>query len=408
MAEIRVFSEIGRLKEVMLHRPGWEVENFTPEHFGEFLFDDIMYLEAAQREHDQFSEVLRKAGVKVHYLEDLVAQSMEHQPDAAKAMVEQYLLESGVFHPQMRQELLQWLYESKDMATLVRTLIAGVRSHEAPIGRQKSLSSLTSGEELFLVKPLPNILFTRDPFISIGHGVAISSMKHLIRRRETLLSDFLFRHHPNYAGKTPFWFERDNMNHLEGGDLLVINEEILFVGISERTDAYSVEQLAMRLFNDETSKVKKVVAFVIPKKRAFMHLDTVFTQIDHDKFTIHSEIEETLTLFVIEAGSTTDSVHITEEHKDLEHLLSGILDRRVLLLRCGDGDAIAGSREQWNDGANTLAISPGEVCVYERNHVTNRLLEDSGIKIHAILSSELSRGRGGPRCMSMPLVRENL
>ncbi|NIZ47469.1 arginine deiminase [Entomospira nematocerorum] len=408
-AKIQVFSEIGRLKEVLLHRPGLELENFTPEYLREFLFDDILYLEIAQQEHDTFCAVLQKAGVDVRYVETLMTQAMHHNQDAGKMFINQYLVESGVMSEKMRAFVQDWLYDSFSEQDIVNRVIAGIRSRELPTTHTQSLSAMVSKSYPFITKPIPNLLFMRDPFCSVGNGVILSSMKNAIRRREALMLDFIFKNHPDYVNADiPRWFDYTNPTSLEGGDILIINHETLFIGISERTDAYSVEVLAENLFKNSSNTIKKIVAFVIAKKRAFMHLDTVFTQIDHDKFTIHASIEDKLTLYTITPSGVGKSLHITQEQKSLEEILVKILDRNVTLLRCGNGDTIAGDREQWNDGANTLAIAPGEVCVYQRNRVTNQLLEDNGIKVHMLPSSELSRGRGGPRCMSMPLRREIL
>lgn len=239
-------------------------------------------------------------------------------------------------------------------------------------------------------------------------AVMENHMRTVTRNRETLFAKYIFENHPRFKDSDiPRWFDRDDTTSLEGGDELVLNKEVLAIGISERTDAASIEKMAKRIF-DKDESFKTVLAFHIPNKRAFMHLDTVFTMIDFDKFTIHPEIEGPLTVYAISRGEG-NSIKIQKETQELDKVLAKYLEvEKVTLIRCGGGDMIDAAREQWNDGSNTLAIAPGEVVVYSRNHVTNKLLEEAGVKLHIMPSSELSRGRGGPRCMSMPLYRENL
>lgn len=234
-------------------------------------------------------------------------------------------------------------------------------------------------------------------------------MYSVTRNRETLFSDYVFRYHPEYRQNVPYFYERTAPTSIEGGDILVLNDKTLAIGVSQRTDSASVEAIARKLFYESETTFEKVLAFDIPKSRAFMHLDTVFTQIDYDKFTIHPGIMGPLGVYELTKG-TKDGQHlkIEQQHKTVEAVLSQTLDRSVELILCGGGDTIISGREQWNDGTNTLAIAPGEVVVYSRNYVTNEILQEKGIQTHVIPSSELSRGRGGARCMSMPLVREKI
>ena len=206
----------------------------------------------------------------------------------------------------------------------------------------------------------------------------------------------------------PFWYNRNETTSLEGGDELILNEKTLAIGISQRTDARSIEKVSKKLFNSNTN-FERVLAFHIPKKRAFMHLDTVFTMVDYDKFTVHPGIEGPLTVYEITKDEKSENgLKVNKENGTLEQILTKYLNRKITLIRCGGGDPINAAREQWNDGSNTLAIAPGEVVVYSRNYITNELLDKYGIKLHIVPSCELSRGRGGPRCMSMPLIREDI
>ena len=254
---------------------------------------------------------------------------------------------------------------------------------------------------------MPNLYFTRDPFATIGNGVSLNRMYSETRRRETLYGKYIFAHHPMFQQNPPHMlYDRAQPTRIEGGDELVLSKHVLAIGISQRTDAASIEQLARKVFENEPS-FEYVLAFDIGQERKFMHLDTVFTMVDHDKFTIHPEIEGELTVYSISRAG--DGVTIKEEKDTLENILCRYLElNAVELIRCGGSDLIAAAREQWNDGSNTLTIAPGEVVVYDRNTITNQKLAEAGIKLHKISGSELVRGRGGPRCMSMPFVREDI
>ena len=257
----------------------------------------------------------------------------------------------------------------------------------------------------FAVDPMPNLYFTRDPFATIGTGVSIHRMHTVTRNRETLFGRFIFEHNPWYQN-APRWYDRSASSSLEGGDILVLSPQVLAVGISERTEGDSIDQLAQTVLS-QSRTFRKVLAFNIPKSRSFMHLDTVFTMVDRDKFTVHPNILNDITVFVMELEED-GRMQIRQENGRLEDILKEHLGlAQVTLIPCGQGHAIDAAREQWSDGSNTLAIAPGEVVVYTRNYVTNRSLEEAGIRIHAIPSAELSRGRGGPRCMSMPLIRDD-
>jgi arginine deiminase len=403
---LHVYSEIGKLKSVLLHRPGRELENLTPDSMERLLFDDIPYLKIAQKEHDYFAQVLRNQGVEVLYLVDLVEETFRAQPKLLPSFVEQFILEAGIYDPVLRGELIHH-FLSMELRAMIHSMMAGIRKSEMPTYRKKTLHDYVESRQPFLMEPLPNLYFTRDPFATIGNGVSLNHMHTKTRCRETIFAQIIFRHHPRLSKQNPpFWFNRNENTSLEGGDELILNHETLAFGISQRTDARSIERLTQNLFQAQ-NEFKRVLAFEIPRTRAFMHLDTVFTQVDVDKFTIHPEIEGPLTVYELQKkpGSKNDIV-IREIHEDLETILSRSLGQAVTLIRCAGGDVVHAAREQWSDGSNTLAIAPGELVVYERNYMTNAVLESYGLHLHIIPSSELSRGRGGPRCMSMPLVRE--
>ena len=403
--KINVFSEIGKLKTVLLHRPGKELENLTPDLLERLLFDDIPYLKVAQEEHDFFAELLRENGVEVLYIKDMVIEALENHPEERNTFITQFVEESRILSNSVKEAIHVYL-RGLSVSDLVEKMIVGIRSNEVTGKNKESIMDMLEDEYPFYTDPMPNILFQRDPFSSIGNGLAINNMYTEARKRETILSEYMFKFHPRFEHEEiPFYVNRHNRYNSEGGDVLVLDKNTLAIGISKRTDPRSIEKLAKKLFNNHTS-FKTILAFNIPKTRAFMHLDTVFTQIDYDIFTIHPGIMKDLTIF--ELTSEGDQIKVSKVISSLENILEKHLKRPIKLINCGGEDTITSGREQWNDGANTLAIAPGKVIVYSRNHVTNEILRKAGVSVLEIPSSELSRGRGGPRCMSMPLDREDI
>ncbi|MCT4585296.1 MAG: arginine deiminase [Peptostreptococcaceae bacterium] len=404
---LNVKSEIGKLKKVLLHRPGYEIENLTPDVMDRLLFDDIPYLKVAREEHDFFAKTLRECGAEVLYLENLAAESLKDS-DVKNKFIDEFIKESDIRSERKRELVKEYLNDFKDLKKMISKTMEGIMKDEIKDYKRTSLQDMVSSDYPFIVDPMPNLYFTRDPFATIGSGISLNHMRTVTRNRETLFAKYIFNYHEDFKNQDiPFWFNREETTALEGGDQLVLSDKVIAIGISQRTDAHSVEKLAKRIFKNHQT-FETVLAFDIPKKRAFMHLDTVFTMVDYDKFTIHPEIEGPLSVYSITKASN-DEVKIEHETMELEKVLAKYLNLdKVTLIRCGGGNPIHAGREQWNDGSNTLAISPGEVVVYSRNHITNELLEKHGVKLHIIPSSELSRGRGGPRCMSMPLYREDL
>lgn len=405
---LNVRSEIGKLKKVLLHRPGKEIENLTPDLMDRLLFDDIPYLEIARQEHDAFAQVFRDNGVKVFYLADLATESLTDNRVKGE-FVDEFIKEANIVSRKKQEYVKNFLLSFSSTREMIGKMMEGIRKEEVSFQDKSSLADMIGSSYPFIVDPMPNLYFTRDPFATIGRGISLNRMKTVTRNRETLFSKYIFKHHPMFKDMhIPFWYDREEDTSIEGGDQLILSDKVIALGVSERTEGQSIERLAKRIFmEDEGFEV--VLAFDIPKKRAFMHLDTVFTMVDYDKFTIHPEIEGPLTVYSLRRGRNLEELIIEEETMELSGILKKYLDLdRVTLIRCGNGNIIDAAREQWNDGSNTLAIAPGEVIVYSRNYVTNRLLEENNIKLHIIPSSELSRGRGGPRCMSMPLFRENI
>lgn len=408
--QIQVNSEIGRLKTVLLHRPGEELEALTPEYMSRMLFDDVPYLKVAQEEHDAFANVLRENGVEVLYLDQLAAEALTNEEVRDRFIVE--MVRASKQEETFSTFAIVNYLQSLEPLAMVRKVMAGVKKSEVenmePTNKQ--LHHFMVNDYPFYLDPMPNLYFTRDPAASIGNGLTINKMHWPARRRESLFMQYILKYHPRFANQNiPVWYNRNNRFSVEGGDELVLNKHTVAIGISERTEAEAIERIASRLFHD--SEFTRVLAIKIPSRRAFMHLDTVFTMIDYDKFSVHPEIMTAggeLDIYVLDKSNTHVGYEVTHR-RDLTNVLAESLGvSKVQLIQCGNGDPIAAAREQWNDGSNTLAIAPGVVITYDRNYVTNEALRKAGLKVIEVAGSELGRGRGGPRCMSMPLFREEI
>ena len=314
-------------------------------------------------------------------------------------------------NPAYVQAAREKLESIEDNLEFVNKTIAGLAKSEVELPKGSTLAALAAGDDDsdLVIDPMPNLYFQRDPFACIGTGVSLNRMYSVTRNRETLYGKYLFEYHKDYAG-TPLWYDRGATYHIEGGDILNLSRTSLAIGVSQRTQAAAIDQIAQNIFwKTEGCEIERIFAFDIPNNRAMMHLDTVFTQIDIDKFTIHPAIMGTLRVWELTRGAKEGEIAIKEHTDSLEHILeyaTGV--DGIRLIPCGGGDPIAAAREQWNDGSNTLAVAPGVICVYQRNSVTNELLDKEGLRLLVVPSAELSRGRGGPRCMSMPFEREDL
>ncbi|MEG1425858.1 MAG: arginine deiminase [Raoultibacter sp.] len=404
MAGVNVKSEIKPLKKVLLHRPGKELLNLTPNTLEELLFDDIPFLKVAQEEHDAFAQVLRDNGVEVVYLEDLMAEVLTAKPELREKFLNQFIEEAGIRTDRYQKIIFNYLNDNyKDNKELVMKTMEGINLTELHTDKSNSLVDLVSEASKMVVAPMPNLYFTRDPFAMIGNGISLNRMYAETRNRETIYGEYIFANHPDFV-ETPLYYSRYNTFHIEGGDILNINDKVLAIGISQRTEPDAIDAIAKNIFESD-SPINTILAFNIPNNRAMMHLDTVFTQIDTDKFTVHPGILGPLTVFEITPDG--DGIKVVEIKDTLEKILEKYVGMPVDVIPCGGGDRIAAEREQWNDGSNTLCIAPGTIVVYERNDVTNALLEEKGLNVIKVPSAELSRGRGGPRCMSMPIVRED-
>ena len=277
---VHVTSEIKTLKKVLLHRPGKELLNLTPNTLKELLFDDIPFLAEAQEEHDNFARVLRENGVEVVYLEDLMAQTLNQNPGLREKFLKQFITEGGIYTKKYKTALFEFLNSIKDNKELILKTMEGVNLKEIDTTEKDSLVDLVSPPSKMVLAPMPNLYFTRDPFASVGYGVVLNKMYSKTRNRETIFADYIFKYHKDYKGRVEMLYTRDAPSTIEGGDILNINETTLAIGISQRTQADAISDLAKKIFYDSNSKITTILAFDLPESRAFMHLDTVFTQID--------------------------------------------------------------------------------------------------------------------------------
>lgn len=397
-----VRSEVGQLRTVVLHRPGLELRRITPSNKDELLFDELLWVEHAQAEHDAFADLLRAHGVEVLYVEQLLA-DVVGDPEAARVVIARHVT-GETCGPEAVGRVRSFLLDLP-VDALVEHLFGGVTIEE--VGPGTGLVAALSTPTAAFLSPLPNAVFMRDSSAWIGSGVVLSPMNRLVRRRETDLLRTVYTSHPRFAD-APIWFGGERREHFpatfEGGDLLVVGERGLAIGISERTTPAGVESLAARLFEHDV--VDRILAVDLPKVRAAMHLDTIVTQVDLDAFITYPTMTASLRTYAVTPGSG-GAVAVREVDGLMPGLAwaAGLDHARAIEPELGSTRA---EREQWNDANNTLALRPGEVVAYERNVATNEILDRAGITVHTIPSYELPRGRGGPRCMSCPVLRDPL
>lgn len=405
---ICVKSEIGKLRKVLIHRPGGELEHLTPEYLTTLLFDDIPYLKRAQVEHDSFADTLRGCGVEVVYLCDLVAQALDTGPYVRRQFITEFLSNADTRIVGHEKELFKLLMDEPDTRTMVLRTMEGIMDDGFDFKKTNPLLNLTRTKAGFILDPIPNLYFTRDPMASVGCGASLNHMFSVTRNRETIYMKYVFEHHPDFQNKVKKYYDPSIPYSIEGGDIHNLSADTLAIGLSERTTAQAIEVLARNIFADEESTIRNILAIDIPNMRAFMHLDTVLTQADRGVFIVHPGILHNIKAYRVFPGAKG-----TIKAESLKGTLESIFCRflgldEIRFIKCGGNNMIAAEREQWNDGSNALCVEPGTVIVYDRNTITNDILRDNGLKTLEIASSELSRGRGGPRCMSMPLVRDAL
>ncbi len=398
-----VASEVGRLRQVILHRPGNELTRLTPTNMDDLLFDDVLWQSRAEAEHDAFAALLREHGAEVLYLTDLLAETLA--VDEAREHVLAQILDPRAFGDAGVDAVRAWA-DGRAPTDLALALVAGLSKSDLSDGTGGSLYLSTLPPDGFVLPPLPNHLFTRDTSCWVYGGVAVNSMKKQARQRETAFFEAIYRWHPRFAGAGfPWWSTGidDGAATLEGGDVLVIGNGAVLAGLSERTSPVGIERLAQSLF--AAGQATQVIAVAMPHQRAQMHLDTVMTMLDAQSFVRYSGFGQRETLVLTPAAGGRLSV-TARAASEMDAVIARALGLGSIRVLTPPQDAPTAEREQWNDACNVVAVAPGVVVGYERNVLTSDFLRGHGIEVLSTPGDELGRGRGGPRCMSCPVLRD--
>jgi len=401
---INVFSEIGKLRRILLHRPGIELDQLHPDYLPQMLFEDTLYLPEAQKEHDAFANLLRENGVEVVYLRDLFREAISDH-EVREMFLREFLDQSEITSIGLKKKLYKYL-NAKQGEDFIEAVFKGVRKDELDVARKTSLPEFLVDDYPYFINPLSAIYYMRDNSISIGNGCIISNMTKTFRKRETLLLKYIHKYVPRfYQGNINYWFDNSLPYGIEGGDVAVFSDKAVGIGYSERTSCGAIEYVADKLLN---GGFEKVIVFDMEKRRSMMHLDDILTMIDYNKIIANPILEKRINIYEVTKGGNKElkvSCFTDNLAKIFEKVL-GINDIQVI--KCGGGDPIVSVREMWTLGANVLTVEPGKVIAFGRNDITNELLDKNGVKLLITPDSELVKGRGGPRCMSMPLYRDNL
>ncbi|EAW2451565.1 arginine deiminase [Salmonella enterica subsp. diarizonae] len=403
MKSIHVYSEVGTLKKVLLHRPGEELNQLHPDYLQDMLFEDTPYLPVAQQEHDAFATALRDNGVEIVYMRDLFEKAMFTRKARVEFVGE--FLEASNVPSLILKKTIEAYYLSKEGEVFTDAILQGVRRDAIKIP-ESSLANYIQSDYPFLVDPLSAIYYMRDNSISVGNGSIISRMSKKFRARESILLKYIHKYSGEFDQSCiKYWLDEDVTYGIEGGDVAVLSDKVVAIGCSERTTFGAIEHIAEKLFK---SGFERVLVFdMVEKKRATMHLDDIMTMIDYDKFIINAMMNDREKVNIYQLTQENNHLQITPMNGSLKEIFEYVLAvDNVTLISCGRGDLVQGIREMWNLGANVLTIAPGKVIAFARNDITNQQLTELGIDVIRIPDSELVKGRGGPRCMSMPLYRE--